>query len=286
MAALTWTEFSKNIGHQFDGMRENPCDYHLDPFKIYGNLYYVGDKLACPMLLDTGEGLILIDTGFPGAQAMLVDSIYQLGFNPRNIKIVLHTHGHVDHYGATKFFQTVCGAKAYLHPADAELFKKYPETFEFEGEYVPPFQPDEMLYDGQVITLGNTSIRVVHTPGHSPGAVSFFFDVEENGRVLHAGLPGCIGRNTLFRHEFERLHYPESTPLDFLNSMDKIMDEPVQLWLGSHPTKYHNDGLAKRMQMIAHPDAPNPFIVDPVQWREYIMRMRDSMVGIVENGCI
>lgn len=286
MAALTWAEFSKNIGHQFDGMKTDPYAYYLEPFRIFGNVYYVGDRLASPTLIDTGEGLILIDTGFPTAQAMLVDSIYRLGFDPRDVKIVLHSHGHMDHYGATRFFQRVCGAKAWLHPADAELFLKYPETFEFAGDPVPPFTPDALYMDGQVITLGNTSIRVVHTPGHSPGAVSFFFDVTENGVTRHAGLPGCIGRNTLFRHEFERLHYPETTPQDFLDSMEKIMDEPVDLWLGSHPTKYHNDALAKREAMLANPDGPNPFVVDPAEWKAYILRMRDSMVGIVENGCV
>lgn len=286
MAALTWAEFSKNIGRQFDGMKVNPCDYYLEPFRIYGNVYYVGDQLASPMLIDTGEGLILIDTGFSTAQAMLVDSIYRLHFDPRDVKIVLHSHGHMDHYGATKFFQRVCGAQAWLHPADAELFKKYPETFEFGGDLVPPFEPDALYTDGQVISLGNTSIRVVHTPGHSPGAVSFFFNVTKNGVTRLAGLPGCIGRNTLFRHEFERLHYPETTPQDFLDSMDKIMDEPVELWLGSHPTKYHNDALAKRTKMLEDPDGPNPFIVDPSEWKAYICRMRDSMVDIVANGCI
>ncbi len=283
--ALTYKEFQEKSGNQFDVMKTDPYTQYLEPFCILGNVYYVGDKKVGMHLIDTGDGLILIDTGFPGAEAMVVNSIWRLGFDPKDIKIILHTHGHVDHYGTTTFFQQIYGAKTYLGEADARLMEKHPETFEWNGRIIT-FTPDEMLHDGDVIKLGNTEIKVVKSAGHSPGAMSFFFPVYADGKTYLAGLPGGIGRNTLFKEAYEALHYPETTPEDFLESVDRIMEEPVTLWLGCHPTPFHNDGLKKRMQMMDDQDRPNPYVITPEEWRSYLKELRKGMKEIVDNGCI
>jgi metallo-beta-lactamase class B len=283
--ALTFKDFKKSIGNQFDVMKTNPYSQYLEPFCILGNVYYVGDKRVSMHLIDSGDGLILIDTGFPGTDAMLVNSIWRLGFNPKDIKFILHTHGHIDHYGATNFFQQVYGVKTYLGEADAKLMKEYPETFEWNGR-IELFCPDELLHDGYKLKLGNTEIKVVGSPGHSPGAMSFFFNVEAEGKQYWAGIPGGIGRNTLFKEAYEALHYPASTPNDFLESVDRIIDEPVTLWLGCHPTPFHNDALNKRRKMIENPQGPNPFVIGVDEWRSYLLKLRKSMEEIVDNGCI
>lgn len=283
--ALTYEEFQKSGGKQFDVMFEDPYSQYMEPFRILGNVYYVGDRCVSMHLIDTGDGLVLIDTGFPKTGAMLVNSIWRLGFDPKDIRFILHTHGHIDHYGASEFFRKVYGTKTYLSEADTALMKAYPENFMWDG-HVEIFIADETIRDGQVFKIGNTEIRAVATPGHSPGAMSFFFNVEDGGKTYLAGIPGGIGRNTLFKKAYESLHYPSTTPQDFLNSVDKIMKEPVTLWLGSHPTPFHNNLLAKREQMLKDPEGENPFIVTPGQWRAYLANLKQGMQEIVDNGCI
>ena len=81
---------------------EHPEKYRIDPFRIYGNLYYVGDRDACPYLIDTGDGLILIDTGYGHETQYLIENIERLGFRVEDIRIIIHSHGHYDHFGGTR----------------------------------------------------------------------------------------------------------------------------------------------------------------------------------------
>jgi metallo-beta-lactamase class B len=79
-----------------------PYRYAVKPFCIYGNLFFVGNSDVSAHLIDTGDGLILIDTTYPTTAAMLIQSIWEVGFNPKDIKYIIHTHGHYDHFGATE----------------------------------------------------------------------------------------------------------------------------------------------------------------------------------------
>jgi Zn-dependent hydrolases, including glyoxylases len=280
--ALTFEEYmaSKNFDKMEEQMAKNPYKDAIEPFKIAGNLHYVGDKFVSAHLIDTGAGLILIDTGMPSSEVLIFNSIWQLGFNPKDVKIILHTHGHGDHYGATKAFQQLYGTPTYLGKADIDLYREYPKQFVFLSKDCM-FEPDKALLDGDEITIGGTKVKVVASPGHSPGAMSFFFNVEENGRTYRAGLPGGLGSNTLYKKAYQPLHYPDTTPQDFVDSIDRIIDEPVDIWLGSHPSKYHNDTLGKRELMLQNPSGQNPFITEHWIWKNYLTKMRKSFSDII-----
>jgi beta-lactamase superfamily II metal-dependent hydrolase len=88
----------------------NPSIGRMEPFKIADNLYYVGDKYVCIHLIDTGDGLILLDSGYLGATHLLVDSIWRAGFDPKNVRWIIHTHGHSDHVGGFIRFAERYGA--------------------------------------------------------------------------------------------------------------------------------------------------------------------------------
>ena len=90
---------------------DHPDQYAIEPFQIFGNLYYVGDKKVTSHLIDTGEGLILLDSGYLGATHLLVDNIWRAGFDPMNVKWIIHTHGHSDHFGASDEFRVMYGTK-------------------------------------------------------------------------------------------------------------------------------------------------------------------------------
>lgn len=248
-----------------------PDDVYVKPFRIAGNVYYVGTKAVCSHLIDTGDGLIIIDTGYPEHDHLLINSIWEAGFNPYDIKIVLHTHAHYDHFGATNTLVKLYGAKAYLGRKEYESITRKPELAVIPDEPYASyrmFRPDVLLEDGDLITLGDTTIRCVETPGHTEGTMSFFFDVEEDGKRYHAGTFGGAGFITMYREFFVRYGLP-NLQTDFLNSLKKMQAEPVQLVLGNHPAPNHI--LEKRERQLSQAGGANPFI-DPTggDWQSYL----------------
>ncbi|MBQ9985358.1 MAG: MBL fold metallo-hydrolase, partial [Oscillospiraceae bacterium] len=135
------------------------------PFRIAGNLYFVGCRKASSHLLDTGEGLILLDTGYEENAEMIVNSMSELGFDIRDVRYIIHSHGHYDHTFATAKLVKLSGAKTFLNFRDIRYL---------EGRFTPDFD----IKDGDVIKLGNTEILCLETPGHTEGTVSFFFNLE------------------------------------------------------------------------------------------------------------
>ena len=109
--------FETARGHE--GASELPAGLRLEVLKQNNELYFVGSLAASCHLIDTGDGLILIDTGFPQTLYLLIDSIHRVGFDPREIRYILHTHGHYDHLGGTKQLVEMTGAKTFLGAPDA-----------------------------------------------------------------------------------------------------------------------------------------------------------------------
>lgn len=246
----------------------NPHRYAVEPFRIFGNLHFVGNADVSAHLIDTGAGLILIDTTYPTTAALLVHSIWEMGFNPGDIEYIIHTHGHYDHIGATRLLKSISGATTFLGSGDMEMLDNPDLVLNFVGfhSHVEPIEPDVIMNDGDVITLGEASIRVVATPGHTNGCVSLFFEVTENGKTMTAGLHGGVGLNTLNPGFVDRFG-PVYSKADFINSLNRVKSEKVDIVLGNHTIQ--NNTLAKRQKMLNNPQGPNPF-VDPDEWRVFL----------------
>lgn len=259
--------------------------YYVKPFKIYGNLYYIGDEKVCSHLIDTGEGLIMFDCGFPHITHLLIQAIYELGFNPKDIEYLIISHEHEDHFGAVEELRHLYGCKVLMSKTAQEVFEKnggsiFADDFRVNfPNMVTKFDLDGVIADGDVISLGNTMIRCVNTPGHSDGCMSFFFQATENGKALNVGYFGGVGFNTLFKKMLQRQGRPLSAREDFLNSLNKVKDENVDIVLGNHPKQ--NDTLEKRKQMILNPDK-NPF-VDPAEWRKFCETMSTEFLSFMKR---
>lgn len=246
-------------------MYEQPWKLALDAFQVFGNLYFVGNQDGASWLVDSGEGLILFDTNYPTADTLLIDSIWSLGFNPRDIAAIFHTHGHFDHFGATDLLKALSGAKVYLGEKDAEMFETRQElshTQDSEYAFLPVFKPDVRIKDGDVFVIGRTTIRCSACPGHSPGATSYFFDVTDGERTLTAGLHGGAGLNTLCRPYCEE--YGVNWRADFLASLRGAMNEKVDIFLGNHTPQ--NDTAGKRARMLA---GEKDAFVDSGAWKAF-----------------
>ena len=117
-------EFEKNPMSKY---WTKQAERYMEPFRMFGNVYYVGDSWVCVHLIDTGDGLLLIDAGNCGNTAMLIHSIWKAGFDPADVKWILLSHGHVDHVGGVKFMRDMFGTKIYMGEPDAIMYREHPE---------------------------------------------------------------------------------------------------------------------------------------------------------------
>jgi metallo-beta-lactamase class B len=257
------------IPANYEDFYRHPEKYCVPAFRIFGNLFFTGNADVGSYLIDSGAGLILIDTTYPTTQALLIQSIWELGFSPKDIKIILHTHGHFDHFGATALLKSLSGAKLYLGERDARNFRDRPELALLDcgrHAYQELFVPDVELADGDIIRLGNAAIRAVATPGHSDGVMSFFFDISDGDRTLAAGLHGGAGMNSLNRNFIAKYGNTHSRA-EFVASLAKVHDEKLDIVLGNHSAQ--NDTLGKLKRWRGKDAGSNPF-VDPGEWARLI----------------
>jgi len=258
----------------------HPADSFVEPFRIADDLWYVGDAQVCVHLIDTHEGLILLDSGFPCAVPSLIEAIHRAGFDPRDVKWILHTHGHFDHFGASETFRRLFGTRLAISRVDAQALRENSARALMDWSSMP-FAPvpefDYEIEDGEVFRLGDKEIRCVLTPGHTAGVLSFFFPVTENGQEHLAGLFGGIGTNTLSLSSMLYYDDPKDLPEQLLASLALVEEEPVTVHLGNHPPNNHT--LEKRHRMVE--EGGNPF-VDAGSWKAFIEATRPSVHRMLE----
>lgn len=264
-------DFKVNPDPKYTELKLNPQDFYVEPFKVIDNLYYAGTKMNGGWLIDTGEGLIMIDTGYLDLAPLLINSIWELGFNPKDIKMIFHTHKHSDHTGATKVLKGLSGAKTLMGRADGEASVA---RIRKQGPAITRFESDVLLDDGDEFRLGNTVIRCAHIPGHSRGCMAYLFDVHEDSKTYTVCIPGDIAINTLHKNYITQWDiYPEAQQ-DFLNWTEKAMNWHVDITIGPHTQT--TGTLAKREYMLSHP-GENPFI-NPDEWQEVLRGVRAQLL--------
>ena len=249
-------------------MNRKTWEEYLPPVKIFGNLYFVGNKAVCQHLIDTGDGLILIDSGFPENLYQLVHNIWLLGFKPEDIKYIVHTHGHYDHLGATRQLTSMCGAKTFLGEPDCDIAEGKIDASLADAlgcVYTEFFTPDVRLTDKDEIRLGNTVIKCIATPGHSDGTMSFFFDVTDGEKTLRAGLHGGVGTNTMDKNGLEKYNRDASCREEHLKGLLKVREEKVDICLGNHIKNNDTEGKIKRVL-----DGESDAFIDRGEWVRFI----------------
>jgi metallo-beta-lactamase class B len=149
-------------------------------FKVFDNLAYVGDGKYGPYAIDTSEGIILIDSmnSPKDVEDIIFPNMRKAGMDPARIKVLLLSHGHLDHYGGARYLQDKQGVKVYLSEADyafAEAAAARPNA------KISAPRRDVIVKDGDTITLGDVTIKAYITPGHTPGSMAFLIPVKDGG---------------------------------------------------------------------------------------------------------
>lgn len=255
----------------------------IKPFNIFGNVYYVGDSWVCVHLIDTGEGLLLIDAGNCGATAMLIKAIYDLGFKPDDVKWIILSHGHVDHIGAANFFKNMFGTKLYMGKPDADMFKERPEfsLIQESTDFMDDiFEPDVCIQNGDELTFGNTSIKCYIVPGHTEGCVALFFNAYDGGRIKRCGYYGGFGFNTLTKQFLEDFGDFEHNMWDtYLKSIDSVINEHVDIFLGNHT---ENNKFFEKLDIL-NKTGSNECFIDENEWRTYLNSKKEELKVFISN---
>lgn len=158
---------------------------------IFDDLLIVAQRETNCFVLKTDDGLIVIDAIWPDKKAFdaIVDAIKDAGWEPDTIKKLILTHGHVDHTGCGKWFVEKYHVDTYLSKADDIFWREHP-TKPDRPETWKDYGIDIYLQDGDKVTLGDKTIFVYSTPGHTPGGLSYIFPVKEDGKIHMAALWG------------------------------------------------------------------------------------------------
>jgi metallo-beta-lactamase class B len=166
--------------------------WYAKPYKVFDNLYFVGTKIHSAWALTTSEGIVIIDTIFDyAAEPEIVDGLATLGLDAKNIKYVLISHAHGDHDQGAALLQSRFGAKVVMGAADWESTLARPAN----AAGGVPKRDIAVGGDGLKLTLGDTTIDVVATPGHTPGTLSYLFPVKDGGRTLTVAYSGGTAFN-------------------------------------------------------------------------------------------
>ena len=235
-------------------------DQQREPFKIFDNLYYVGVDFVSSFLLTTSDGLILMDALFAneGYRDYLLANVRQVGFDPADIKYVLITHGHPDHFGGAAQIQAATGAQVGTTEADWEMIEAQ------QGDAAP--RRDLVFADGDTLTLGDTTLRFHITPGHTPGVLSMEFPVFD-GELQYKAFA------------FNGAGLGREPTVDLINayigSIERVRSIPgIEVNIANHPFLWDVFGRAEQLESRASGD-PHPFVA-PAEIQDWLSGLSEQ----------
>jgi len=176
---------------QFHGPYSQP----EEPFRLIGNIYYVGAKNIASYLVVTPPGSILIDTGTTEMTPVITANVEKLGFKVRDIKIMLSSHAHFDHIGGHAAMKKLTGARVMAVKQDADALEAGKDLSPLGDEGWTAVKVDRVLNDGDTVALGGTTLRAVWAPGHTPGCTVWTTTVPDAGKTYSVAIFGCGGPN-------------------------------------------------------------------------------------------
>ena len=246
--------------------------WYADAAQVFDNLYFVGGKVHSAWALETSQGFILLDTIYPyNSEELIVGGMRRLGLKPDDIKYVVISHAHGDHIGGAEMLQTR-GARIVMDSADWEILSRYPNRYTSMSP-----RRDIDAYDGMSLVLGDTTVTLWRTPGHTPGTLSFTFTVFDRGRRLTVVYSGGTA-----------LNFPCSTPDPGIRNLQIYIDSQRHIAAqaaGAQATvllSNHSefDNAISKMKMLAgRGDGPHPFEIGSELVQRYFEVTRNGALA-------
>jgi metallo-beta-lactamase class B len=244
------------------GPREVPerSTWHHEPVKVFDNLYYIGEKEYSAWAVVTSDGIIVIDTIWShSVEDEIVNGLKKLGFDPATIKYALVSHAHIDHIGGAKHLQEKFGTRIVMSAADwdfAEASTRLP------AEIKP--KRDVVAAEGYKLTLGNTTLTLHLTPGHTPGTISTIFTVQDGGQTHTVATWGGTSFN------FQPSPQAFQTYINSAVSYEDVVKNAKPDVILSNHTIF--DGSLDKFAALAarKPGDPHPFVVGQDSVQRYV----------------
>jgi metallo-beta-lactamase class B len=237
------------------------------PFRIAGNLYWVGSEDLASYLVVTPRGLILINSSLESSVPLIRKSVETLGFRFSDIKILLISHAHYDHCAGSASIIKLTGAKYYVMEGDVAVVQSGGRTdFQYGADphqHYPTAHVDRVLHDGSTVSLGGVTLTAHLTPGHTRGTTTWTMDETENGRLLHVVIVGSPNVNPGYRLVGNKV-YPRIAS-DYKRGFAVLEKLPCDIFLGAHGAYFDLKEKYPRWKAGDH-DA----FVDPAGYKAYI----------------
>jgi metallo-beta-lactamase class B len=234
--------------------------WHHEPVKVFDNLYYVGEKEYSAWAVTTSDGIIVVDTIWAhSVEDEIVGGIKKLGLDPANIKYALVSHAHIDHIGGAKYLQEKFGTRIVMSAADwdfAERSSRLPAEIKPKRDVVAP--------DGYKLTLGDTTLSLYLTPGHTPGTISTIFTVKDGARSHTAATWGGTSFNFELSPEAFQIYIKSA-----VSFQDVVKKAGADIILSNHTIL---DGSLKKFEALAtrKPGDPHPYVVGQDSVQRYV----------------
>jgi metallo-beta-lactamase class B len=252
--------------HKWKEASDNGGQLPREPFRIAGNLYYVGTRDVTSFLLTGPQGHVLLDGGYPGTAPMILKSIATLGFNIKDVKILLNSHAHLDHAGGLAALQQASGAQLWVSEADAPLLSSGGISARNMAPVngliylgimrYPAPRIDHQFRDGAQINLGPIRLTAHVTAGHTPGCTTWAFPVRDGGRELLVVSVGSLSLPmppSLFNWK-----YDATLRQELERSYATLHRLPADIYLSSHARAF---SLKRKCEERASaPDPVAPFL--------------------------
>ena len=233
------------------------------PFRIAGNLYYVGSKGLANYLITTPQGNILINSDLEANVPMIRASIEKLGFKFEDTKILLISHAHFDHDAGSAMIKEMTGATYMVMDADVSVVESGGKTdFHSRGRYRPT-KVDRVLHDGDEVRLGSTVLVAHLTPGHTKGCTTWTMEVTERSKTYDVVIVGSPNVNPGYKL-VDNTAYPQIAE-DYERMWRMLKSLPCDIFLGAHGSYF---GLEEKYSLMKE-GATNPF-VDPEGYKTFI----------------
>ncbi|MEZ2444616.1 subclass B3 metallo-beta-lactamase [Chitinophaga sp. RCC_12] len=209
------------------------------PFRIVGNLYYVGTYDLASYLIATPSGHILVNTGLASSAAVIKKNIEALGFRVSDIKILLTNQAHFDHLGAMAAVQEATGARFMVDAADESVVKSGGKTdYALGGEFSAfrPVKISGLLHDKDIVSLGDAKLLVLHHPGHTKGSCSFLMEVKDSSKtykVLLANMPTIVTEK-----KFSQVTAYPQIAADYKYTLDTMPKIQFDIWVAAHASQF------------------------------------------------
>jgi metallo-beta-lactamase class B len=250
---------SGKVGDELHGPDSAP----VEPFRIVGNIHYVGARNIASYLITTSAGHILLDTGTREMVPVVRGSIEKLGFKLRDIKILLSGHAHFDHVQGHAAMKQASGARVMALGADAVALESGTDNSPLGDEGWDPVKVDRVLRDGDTVSLGGTTLQAVWAPGHTPGCTVWTTRTREKDRSYSVAFYACPGPN----EGVKLVGNPKFPTLveDTLKTFHRLKQLKPDIYLLMHP----QEQFEGKVQRIKAGETPHP-LYDPGGWTKML----------------